>query len=278
MYYYIINPAAGGGVIDSIQDRLKATLSELHIDGEFAKTIGEGDAKSMAAKAIADGAKTVVAVGGGETAAEVIDAAYRSRKAVAVGFIPIGKENLLAAALGVGNWKQACEVLATRRLIDYQLPIINEKIVVSSISFSLPPPEKAEEEQPSRLTSFLKPGRVASNFEYKLEIDRRLKARGAASLITISNQKLVSPSLDNQLIAKVNLQEPAAGWAAWFGGKGTTHYSQFHGQRFNLRTPQPILAESGGAKLISKYFETSLTERPLKLIANFDRFEHSSAN
>src|SRR5947208_682989 len=99
MYYYIINPSAGGGAINQIQDKLRARLQTLGISGEFAKTTGPGDATKMAAAAISSGATTVVAVGGDGTVNEVVNGI--SKDQVAVGIIPIGHTNFLANRLGI---------------------------------------------------------------------------------------------------------------------------------------------------------------------------------
>lgn len=107
MYYYIVNPAAGGGLINSIQDRLKASLNQLNIDGEFAKTLGPGDALKITETAVDKGATTIVAVGGGETVNEVIAAVYKANHPeVAIGIIPTGKQNWLAQYLGIGSWRE----------------------------------------------------------------------------------------------------------------------------------------------------------------------------
>src|SRR4051812_6735399 len=109
MYYYIINPTSGRGAINNIQEKLRSTLQQLGIDGEFAKTTGPGDATKMAKAAADKGSKTIVAVGGDDTVNEVINGLAES--SVAIGIIPIGTSNELANQFGINHWQQACTVL-----------------------------------------------------------------------------------------------------------------------------------------------------------------------
>src|SRR4051794_40785384 len=113
MYYYILNPAAGKGTVNSTQDKLRVRLRELGIEGEFVKTTGPGDATKMAKQAVEKGHTTIVVVGGDGTVNEVINGI--TKDTVAVGIIPAGHSNLLAHRLGITGWQQACEVLSARR-------------------------------------------------------------------------------------------------------------------------------------------------------------------
>src|SRR5882757_9997325 len=119
MYYYVVNPAAGRGQIRNMQEKLRSRLDDLGIRGEWAKTTGPGEATRMTRAAIASGHTTIVAVGGDDTVNEVINGVDQT--GVAVGIIPIGTGNRLAAQLGIITWPQACEALAARRLTSYSL-------------------------------------------------------------------------------------------------------------------------------------------------------------
>jgi YegS/Rv2252/BmrU family lipid kinase len=132
MYYYILNPAAGGGRINKIQDRLKARLKELGIAGEFVKSIGEGDITKLTKLGIERGFKTIVAVGGDGTINEVINGL--SDTSVAMGIIPIGNSNELAKTLGITDWQSACNILAARKIEEVDLGKIGKKFFVTSVN------------------------------------------------------------------------------------------------------------------------------------------------
>lgn len=131
MYYYILNPASGGGRINKIQDRLKTRLKELGIAGEFVKSIGEGDATKLAAMGIRKGYKTIVAVGGNGTINEVINGVGKSE--VAVGIIPIGDKNELAKSLGIPDWQTACNILAARKIETLDIGRVGKSYFITSV-------------------------------------------------------------------------------------------------------------------------------------------------
>ena len=115
MYYYIINPAAGGGKINKIQDKLKERLSALGIAGEFEKSTGSNDIPKLIAIALRKGFKTIVAVGGDGTINEVINTIHGQTN-IALGIIPTGNTNELANLIGIPDWQTACNIHAARKV------------------------------------------------------------------------------------------------------------------------------------------------------------------
>lgn len=115
MYYYIVNPAAGGGRINKIQTKLQSLLKQKRIDGEFTKSIGKGDASKIAKLAIKQGFTTIVAVGGDSTITEVANGIIGA-PGVVLGILPIGSTNILSKELGINNWMEGVDVLAQRRV------------------------------------------------------------------------------------------------------------------------------------------------------------------
>jgi diacylglycerol kinase (ATP) len=132
MYYYIINPASGGGKINKVQDKLKDRLKELGIAGEFVKSTGAGDIPKLTKMAIERGYKTLVAVGGDGTINEIINAIGNS--GIVLGIIPLGSTNELANMLGIPDWQTACNILAARKIEEVDLGIINDNVFVTSAS------------------------------------------------------------------------------------------------------------------------------------------------
>lgn len=209
MYYYIINPTAGRGAINQLQEKLRTRLKDLGISGEFAKTTGPGEASQMARTAIAKGYKTIVAVGGDETVNEVINGITGNN--VAVGIIPIGKSNILAHKLGIFSWQQACEVLAARRLSSFGLIAAGQHFFLSTLTLGFETDldkrmDSDESDWRSRLEQFRKSWGHASNFtplKCNVQIDDNLEVDCSIFTLSVSNQKFLNPLAENKLIISI---------------------------------------------------------------------------
>lgn len=138
MYYYIVNPAAGGGRINKIQDRLKERLKRLGIMGEFVKSTGSGDVAKLARIGIEKGYKTIIAVGGDGTINEVMNVAIGNEK-VAMGIIPTSNTNNLAFALGIKDWYSATGILASRKIEQIDLGKVSDRYFVTSVTIGFDP-------------------------------------------------------------------------------------------------------------------------------------------
>jgi YegS/Rv2252/BmrU family lipid kinase len=114
MYYYIVNPAAGNGKINKIQNKLKETVKTLGINGEFVKTTGQGDVPKLVEMALGKSQNTIIAVGGDSTVNEVTNVLVDQK--ATLGVIPTGNTNSLAKTLGINSWEEACQILAARKL------------------------------------------------------------------------------------------------------------------------------------------------------------------
>lgn len=275
MYYYIINPAAGKGAIDNIQDKLKGTLHQLKIDGEFAKTLGRGDAARITTRALERGVKTIVAVGGDNTAREIIETLYHSgRDQVALGIIPIGKRNVLASHLGLTSWRQACDVLSVRRIAEFNLIRCNQDVCIYACNFG-PLPVSADG-----------PVEAASEYvEYTATIDGHYKISGKARGLAVLNQKFLRNGLSNGLVLQIYPYRPTkdGGWGRWLpwkrdtSGDGPT-YSQLHANKISLEFSHATLGNLDGKKVIKQQFSLKLSERHLRLITARDIAETASVN
>lgn len=210
MYYYIINPVAGRGNINPIQDKLRARLKELGIAGEFSKTTGAGDATKMARNAVLKGYTTIVAVGGDDTVNEVINGIDQDN--VAVGVIPTGKSNTIASHLGIKTWQQGCEVLSARRIIDYNLIAAGQKFFLSTLSLGFETHlekhlDTDEEGLKARTSQLLKGLGHATTFDplaCHIAIDKNLEISCHAFSMSISNQKFYNPTAENKLIVSIS--------------------------------------------------------------------------
>lgn len=207
MYYYILNPAAGKGAVNQLQDKLRAQLQTLGISGEFIKTTGPGDATRLAQKATSKGYKTIVAVGGDGTVTEIINGIVDTN--VAIGIIPIGNSNVLARRLGITDWQQACAVLAARRLTSLAAVAAGKNFFLSTLSLGFDTDVDKAVEVPtgnalsSRLKQFTHAWSHAKNYqtlECQLTIDDSLVLSCPIFTLSVTNQKFLNPQADNKLI------------------------------------------------------------------------------
>lgn len=211
MYYYILNPAAGRSGATQIQDRLRARLTELGIAGEIAKTTGPGDATKMTYAAVAKGFNTIVAVGGDGTVNEVINGIKKDN--IAVGIVPIGKQNSLAKKLGIYNWQQSAELLASRRLTSFNLMAAGSHYFLSNlvIGFGAEWDKQVEasgtgvKHRLRELGQSLTHTKNYETFHCKLQIDDNLKLEADMFQLWITNQKFQNPQATNKLV--VNFSE-----------------------------------------------------------------------
>ena len=101
MYYFIVNPVAGGKRANKVFNKLKARLESEKIDYKYDYTETSGHATELAKKAALSGDLTVVCVGGDGTVAEVAEGLVGSD--CAMGIIPSGTGNDFSRSLGIST-------------------------------------------------------------------------------------------------------------------------------------------------------------------------------
>ena len=249
MYHYIVNPSSGGNQYDGIQHKLKSRLQHLQIDGEFSKTLENGDAEKITRSFIKQGAKTIVVIGGDSTINDVIATINSSGKhSIAVGMIPMG-DSLIGQHLGITDWKQACELLSYRRLQSFNVMHINDYSFIHSCSIKL------SNDTP---------------LPFLAEIDGELRLRGHVGQINLSNQKLLNASLPNQLLARFESPHPSK-WSYRFRGLGKqipSQISQLHARVIILEFENICTAVIDGRAFKDSMFRIRLSNAPVKLITN----------
>lgn len=241
MYYYIVNPVAGDGAIRGLQDKLRARLTELGINGEWAKTTASGEATKMARAAIERGYTTIVAVGGDDTVNEVINGL--SGDTVAVGIIPIGRGNRIAARLGITSWQLACNLLAGRRLTSYGLIAAGQNYFLSTLTLGFETdldkrvddaPQASWRNRLQNLSTGLGHARQFEPLKVKIVADDNIKLEGSLFSLSVYNQKFDNPLLDNQLVVSLTDQpnRRQLGAYLWQRGRGLSALEESPTTRF----------------------------------------------
>lgn len=290
MYYYIINPAAGGGKINKIQEKLKERLGELGIAGEFEKSTGPADIPKLTKLAISKGFKTVVAVGGDGTINEVINA-LDSKQNIALGIIPTGNTNELANLLGIYDWHSACTILAARKIEKVDLGSINNNVFVTSaaigfdnVIFEL---KKYQKSTPLAkglyLVNLTRAARSFKPFQVNLEFDNKYSVSTECYNLSISNGLFIDyvsavsqPQdniLDAILINKMSFKEMLLyGQKKINFSKEDKHQvSVFHTQKMTIKTKEPMPVSADGQIVTRTPVIISISDKKLKVIVSRKR-------
>jgi diacylglycerol kinase (ATP) len=288
MYYYIINPASGGGRINKIQDKLKDRLKELGIAGEFVKSTGPGDIAKLTKMAIEKGFKTVVAVGGDGTINEIINAIGDS--GVALGIIPLGNTNELANMLGIGDWQTACNILAARKIEEVDLGLVNDKVFVTAASIGFDnlvfdlKRNKTEGilsginyvAKLSNVVRDFKPVRLTLDFDNKYTVETDCfnfsMSNGAFYQFLPQHSKPQDNMLDAILIGQLNFSDAVK------YGQGKLNLSDrpgqvsiFHAKKLTISSPKPVPVSADGKIVAETPVTIKVSDKKLKVIVSRKR-------
>jgi diacylglycerol kinase (ATP) len=103
-WFIVVNPASGSGRAARFRPRLEAALGRAGLAYGIVASTGPGDVERLAARAVADGYRRLVALGGDGTLNELINGMLASR-------VPSTGCLVTAASGGTGNdWSRAMEV------------------------------------------------------------------------------------------------------------------------------------------------------------------------
>lgn len=278
MYYYIINPAAGNGAAHSLQDKLRTELKSLGIGGEFVTTTGQGDATRLASQAIAKGYTTIVAVGGDETINEIINGV--TSESAAIGVIPIGSTNKIAAQLGIHGWQQGCAVLAARRIAEYALIAAGDDFFLSSLTLGFET-ELPEAQTPTgknlkeRALHFRDSFKRAQNYQpikCQIKVDDAYTVRTDVFSLNVTNQKFISSTAPNELSVSIT-DRPSKRQLSNLLLRGTKAESlgelattNFQGKKILLTATPPVNVAIDGKIVARTPLTIRLTDRRVRFI------------
>lgn len=287
MYYYIINPASGGGKINKVQEKLRARLKELGIAGEFVKSTGPGDIPKLTRMAVEKGFNTIVAVGGDGTIHEVINSI--PNESIALGIIPMGSTNELAKLLGINDWGEACTILAARKVEIVDLGIIGDKLFVTSASIGFDTnifeiKKSMNEGFLSKANYYTKLANSAKSFKpipIELEFEK-FSVSTECFNFSISNGQFInylpqkSKPQDNVLDAVLINKLSYSDMIKYGTGKinfsqNKSRYSLFHTQKVTVRTPKPVPVTADGQIVAETPVTIQVSDRKLKVIVSKNR-------
>jgi YegS/Rv2252/BmrU family lipid kinase len=290
MYYYIINPAAGGGKINKIQEKLKERLKALGIAGEFEKSTGPTDIPKLTRIAIDRGFKTIVAVGGDGTINEMINA-VDSKENIAIGIIPMGNTNELANILGIHDWQSACTILAGRKVEKVDLGKIGDKFFVTAatigldnIVFDLTRYQKTSVF--SKGVFYMNLTKAVKKFKpihLELEFDGKYSVSTDCYNLAISNGAFIDylpqhpkphdGSLDAILINSLSFKDMLlyGQRKLRFGKNNAKNISVFHTQKVTIKSKDKIMISADGQPVAETPVTITVSDKKLNVIVSRKR-------
>lgn len=288
MYYYVVNPASGGGRINKIQEKLRTLLKEKGISGEFVKTTGKGDAVKVAKMAIRQGYTTIVAVGGDSTVSEVANGLIDA-KGVVLGMLPIGTTNILSGALGISDWAEGVNILAQRRVKTIDLGKVNDYFFATSLEIGFETEIMKDRYNFSALKALFYRKKILDKlfkfkpFKAKVEFDNKFSIETDIFNISVFNSRY-SPNKkeiflnDGKLTAVLVSSQPKWSFLKNISKITKSYYeelpfvSKFRAKKIVIDTgknPQKIFADGG--YLDTTPVEVSVSSKKLKVIVSKER-------
>jgi YegS/Rv2252/BmrU family lipid kinase len=288
MYYYIVNPAAGGAKINKIQDRLQERLGKLGIMGEFVKSTGPDDVGKLARIGLEKGYKTIVAVGGDGTINEVMNSILGYEK-VALGIIPTGTTNDLAESLGIKDWFTATNILAARKVEEINLGKVGNRYFLTSVSVGFDPRANTLKrlslgKLPERIRFALGMFKHAASFKpikAHLTFDKNYEVEAECFNISVSSgifspvkgKKVnLSKRLDTLVVTKIpGAKALKYGYLADVSAIELPKISVFRSDRIFIDTQKPTEVAADGQIIGETPVEIKTTDEKLRVIVSKKR-------
>ena len=132
MYYYLHDTFLSDKKYEKVLDRIKTALLDLDIQGRHERLNLLKSVEELVTDEIKRGAHTIIVLGNDKTFLKVMEVVARNK--VTLGIIPIGPDNALAESLGVPKDElQACETIAARKIVNFDLGRANEQYFFSHL-------------------------------------------------------------------------------------------------------------------------------------------------
>jgi len=131
-YFFIVNPAAGGGKRMEAITEIESFFQEKSLNFEMVLTKAPKQATELAKKAANNGYKNIVAVGGDGTVNEVVNGLVGTD--ATLGIIPIGSGNDFSRAIGLArNINKDLKILLAKKTKEIDLGFVNNRYFVDGL-------------------------------------------------------------------------------------------------------------------------------------------------
>lgn len=155
--YVIVNPAAGRGAARRAETSVVRAFQAQGWAVDVSHSDGPGHATALAAQAVAQGARHVIAVGGDGTVHEVANGLLRAESDAALGVIPTGSGNDFAKIAGMygSSPSRAVARLVTAKTQRFDAGRVLDEWFVNSVGFGFGPAVVRTRNASHRLRGFL---------------------------------------------------------------------------------------------------------------------------
>jgi hypothetical protein len=134
MHYYLYDTFLGDKKYEKVIDRIKTRLLDLEIQGKHEKLSLLKSIDELISDEVKRGANSIIVVGNEKIFLKVVDAAAKNN--VSLGMIPVGENNHLAECLGLPMEEAACDVIAARKIVSFDLGKVNNQYFFSNLKIT----------------------------------------------------------------------------------------------------------------------------------------------
>jgi len=142
MYVYIYDEFTNQAKYKKLLYKIERRLTDLNLNGETIRLGALKDLKTAIEDKIKRGAKTIVAVGDGQTVNRIMNIIVdksREKKYLTLGIISLDEKiNFVANSLGIKNIEDACDILLARRVETFKLAQINQGYFLFKVNINSP--------------------------------------------------------------------------------------------------------------------------------------------
>ncbi len=131
MYYYIYDTFLADKKFEKIIDKIKTRLLDLEIQGKHEKLTLLKSVDELISDEVKRGINTVVVLGNDRTFLKVVNVIAKHN--ITLGLIPVGPDNNLAKSLGLPMEEDACEIIAARKIVKFDLGQVGEQYFFSNL-------------------------------------------------------------------------------------------------------------------------------------------------
>jgi diacylglycerol kinase family enzyme len=132
MYYYVYDTFLNDKKYEKVIDRIKTRLLDLEIQGKHEKLTLLKSLDELINDEAKRGINTVVVLGNDKTFLKVVDVIAKND--LTLGLIPVGPGNSLAESLGLPMEDEACEIIAARKVVNFDLGKVANQYFFSNLS------------------------------------------------------------------------------------------------------------------------------------------------
>jgi len=277
MYYYIIDKSRQRD-FEKIEPKIKEILTNFDILGEFIYAENVVDIPDIVKTAMDKGFSTIVAVGNDSLANAVAVNIINSK--ITLGILPL-EDGILSLSLGLGNWKNACEILAARRVLLMDTGIVNDKTFVTEV-LAHHSPDIAPQIQTSSIFSKIlgtnknsqtesTPVSINVNDEYEINSDINglliSNLRPYGKDLESIRQSMIDNNLHISFSDKIDSGSVYSRIGIIDNNTKQSNISIFHASNFTIQSEKPLFFWSSGLVIARTPATFSLQPQSLKVIS-----------